>query len=575
MEDLRHHVGRILLAEEAELSTLRRSAKLWTSYRTTVFILTALANLAFLGWTYRRVKREMAGRRTAALEVERQKDLLAVTLASIGDGVIVTDTAARITFMNQEAQQLTGWTLADALGANLSRVFHIVNETTRQPVESPVDKVLRDGRAVGLANHTVLIRKDGHEIPIDDSGAPIREPGGPIRGAVLVFRDFSQHRTAEKKLLDSKAQLEQANQAKDRFLAMLSHELRTPLMPVLTTLTAWESGDLSPSMLVDLQMMRRNVELEARLIDDLLDLNRIIKGKLALNPEPADIHALVNAVAGMYQSEIHAKRISLSMRLDARGNYVCADPARLQQVFWNILKNAVKFTPEGGTIEIASADDGDQVKLVFGDSGIGMSPKTLAEIFVPFQQGTDDITRNYGGLGLGMAIAKALVDAQGGTIAATSDGPGRGASFTVSLPSVEAPASGAAATGAGDDGPRRSLNILLVEDHADTAEIVSRLLRGKGHRVQAAGSVATALELARNGTFDVMLSDIGLPDGTGIDLIRELRRHSQMPAVALTGYGMEDDVARCVEAGFAAHLTKPVNFQRLDLMLQRTALREA
>jgi PAS domain S-box-containing protein len=576
MDRIRDKVGQIVGQQKAQLADLRHAADRWTMYRSIIFVLCAAANLAFIAWTFGRVRREIAGRTEAAAEAARQSDLLAVTLASIGDAVIVTDTAARINFMNQEAQRLTGWDLADARGVDLARVFRIINEDTRQTVESPVEKVLRIGGIVGLANHTLLITKDGREIPIDDSGAPIRAPGGPIRGVVLVFRDFSEHKAAETKLRDSKAELELANQAKDRFMATLSHELRTPLMPVLTMLSAWEAGNgLSPAQRGDIQMMRRNVELEARLIDDLLDLTRITKGKLIFNPEAVDVNALVTGVTEMYQSEVHTKRLALSMRLDAQRNYVSADPARLHQVFWNILKNAVKFTPEGGRIEIATANrEADGITVEFKDSGIGMSPRTLENLFVPFQQGAESITENYGGLGLGMAIAKALVDAQGGTIAAASEGMGRGSCFKVSLPSIETPATIQAPASSRDGAARRELKILLVEDHEDTADVISRLLRGKGHRVQSANSVASALHLARTEAFDIMLSDIGLPDGTGIDLIQQLRQHTKLPAVALTGFGMEEDVARCVEAGFAAHLTKPVNFQRLELMLQQTAHRD-
>jgi PAS domain S-box-containing protein len=573
MDDLRRLVQTTVSNETIDLAMLHQSSARWSNYRTLVIALAALLNLAFLYWAYRKVRREIAARQAAADETARQKDLLNVTLGSIGDAVIVTDPQARITFMNQEAQRLTGWSAADAMAASLAQVFNIVNEETRQAVANPIEKVLREGVVAGLPNHTVLIRRDGTQIPIDDSGAPVRETGGPIRGAVLVFRDFSAHRQAEQNLLASKSQLEEANQSKDRFLAMLSHELRTPLMPVLTTLSAWESADLPPHLFPEIQMLRRNVELEAKLIDDLLDLNRIITGKLALHQEPADVHGLLHDVAGMYQSEIHSKRVSLSMRLEAGRTYVSADPGRLQQVFWNILKNAVKFTPEGGHIEITSDTLDNHLVLSFKDDDIGMTCQALGKIFVPFQQGTETIHRSYGGLGLGMAIAKALVDAQGGSISAASDGPGCGSTFTLSLPLVEMPARDHAASHDGEGAPYRSLNILLVEDHQDTADALARLLRGKGHRVQIAGSVAAALRLASEEPFDIVLSDIGLPDGTGIDLIRALRLHRTIPAIALTGYGMEDDVQRCSEAGFAAHLTKPVNFQRLETTLQRTTSR--
>jgi len=565
----------MVIDETNELASLRRSATNWTNLRSTVIALAALANLAFLYWAFRRVRHAVAAREAAAAQLRTQKELLEVTLASIGDAVIVSDVHARITFMNHEAQRLTGWSQAEAANLDTSRVFNIINEETRDPVPNPIERVLREGMVVGLPPHTVLICKEKQEIPIDDSGAPIRQIGGPLQGAVLVFRDFSAHRLAEKNLIESKKQLEVAHQSKDRFLAMLSHELRTPLTPVLTTLSAWEAADLPDEIMPEVRMLRRNIELEARLIDDLLDINRIITGKLALSREPADVHNLLDSVARMYQSEIHAKRISLNIKLDAKSFHVSGDPARLQQVFWNILKNAVKFTPEGKSIEITTKNTDNQIILLFRDTGIGMSSQTLEQIFIPFQQGPQDQVRTFGGLGLGMAIAKALLDAQNGQITAASDGPDLGSTFTISLPCIAAPSSQPASIASSDGPPKRALKILLVEDHSDTAEAISRLLRGKGHRVQSANSLASALALVRSDSFDVMLSDIGLPDGTGIDLIREVRTLSSMPAVALSGFGMEDDVSRCVEAGFSAHLTKPINFQRLELTLQRTVTAEA
>jgi PAS domain S-box-containing protein len=220
--------------------------------------------------------------------------------------VIVTDTEGRITFLNEVAAKLTGWSFTEVQNQPCAKVFNIINESTRAAVESPVDKVLRQGTIIGLANHTLLIRRDGSEVPIDDSGAPIKEADGTVRGVVLIFRDFSNHKAAQNRLIEANNALEAANHAKDQFLAALSHELRTPLTPVLATLTSWEASDELPGPFVaDVQMLRRNIELEARLIDDLLDLNRIVKGKLSLNLELVDAHELVGSVVTMLRSEIN------------------------------------------------------------------------------------------------------------------------------------------------------------------------------------------------------------------------------------------------------------------------------
>jgi PAS domain S-box-containing protein len=289
MDQLREHINAVRDQQDALLQAEGREIDSANTLRTQVFFLCGLLNLLFIVWTYRRIRLAL-GQREAALaamqaereEVARQKKLLAVTLSSIGDCVIVTDAAGRITFMNAVAEDLTGWKLKDADGRLAGEVFRIINEETGAAVESPVDKVLQHGAFVGLANHTLLIRKDGTKVPIDDSGAPIREADGTLRGVVLVFRDFSVSRETERILREAKEIAETASAAKDLFLATISHELRTPLTPVLATLNLWEASDeLPPGMRSDVQMLRRSVELEARIIDDLLDVTRIAKGILS------------------------------------------------------------------------------------------------------------------------------------------------------------------------------------------------------------------------------------------------------------------------------------------------------
>jgi len=574
MDLIRAQVAKMTGAEERALGSAKQRAADLVFDSNLIFALSTLLNLGMLIWAYRRIRVESAAREKATLEIREQKELLDVTLASIGDAVIVTDLEGRITFLNKVAQDLTGWTSSAAHLQPCPKVFNIINESSRAIVESPVDKVLRMGTIVGLANHTVLIRKDGREIPIDDSGAPIKEFDGTVRGVVLVFRDFSEHKAAETRLIEANNALVAANLAKDHFLAALSHELRTPLTPVLATLTSWEASDELPvAFLGDIQMLRRNVELEARLIDDLLDLNRIVKGKLSLNLELVDAHELLQSVVTMLQSEINAKQLNLSIDLNAARHYVKADSARLQQVFGNILNNATKFSMPGGHISIATADDTQgRLILKFKDDGIGMTPEIIDRLFQPFEQGGSDINSRYGGLGLGMAISKALVEIHAGIISAESQGPGLGAQFTVTLPSIHASTvklppmtNEGRATARNPQG----INLLLVEDHKDSAEVMSRLLRAKGYSVETCSTVAEALKISNEGHFNLILSDIGLPDGTGIDLIRRIREHSSIPAIALTGFGMDQDISRYKEAGFDAHLTKPVNIQKLEMLINQ------
>ncbi len=397
--------------------------------------------------------------------------------------------------------------------------------------------------------------------------------------AIIIARhtESEVRKRAEENLRRAKEEAEAANIAKDNFIASLSHELRTPLTPVLATLSIWENDgiDLPHALREDLSMLRRNVELEARLIDDLLDLTRIARGKIALNCEVVDVQKLLDAVVAMYQSDIRAKKINFSSTTRTRNCFVRADPGRVQQVLWHVQKNAVKFTPEAGRIDVTTRIDGQRrIEIVVTDNGAGISPDMLKRLFQPFEQET---AGRYGGLGLGLAITKALLEAQEGTIEAKSDGIGSGASFVMTLPCVEQPAAKydnrpLASTPA--DAPARPENcyrVLLVEDHQDTARALGRLLRGNGHDVQIVHSIADALEALRHKSVEVLVSDIGLPDGTGIDLIRQVRETHRLniPAIALTGFGMEEDVKRTRAAGFSDHLTKPVNLVKLEEAIQR------
>lgn len=579
MDSARKSVKELTHLRETQLYESQRAANRATNIRTAVFAMVVLLNLIFLGWAYNRIRTEITQRMTAMLEGRRQKDLLAVTLASVGDAIILTDTSARIVYMNPVAEKLTGWSMVEALNHACGTVFKIINEESRAVVESPVNKVLREGAIVGLANHTLLIRKDGSEIPIDDSGAPVRESDGTVRGVVLVFRDFSEHKKAETELRNAKEMLEQSAKAKDKFLAILSHELRTPLTPVLATLHLWESGnDLPQDLRGDVVMMRRNIELEARLIDDLLDVTRIVQGKLNLNPELCDVHALLHESVQVYRSEIQAKRLLINLDLRATRHFVTADCARIQQVFWNLLKNASKFTPEGGRIDIRTTNDTDgRIVIAISDNGIGMTPEVIARIFHPFTQGQDDTHRRFGGLGLGLTIARAFVEAHGGCIEASSDGPTHGSTFTIKI--LAAQASGPMVSpkpAISDAAFERPLRILLVEDHADSAMVIERFLKRMGHSVDVCQTVGSARsKLAEGCAYDLIFSDIGLPDGTGIDLVREIRIKHAWPAVALTGFGMTEDINRCREAGFDAHLTKPVSIQSLEAVIRLHARDQA
>ncbi|XHR27029.1 MAG: PAS domain S-box protein [Chthoniobacteraceae bacterium] len=404
---------------------------------------------------------------------------------------------------------------------------------------------------------------DGTVIWMRVSKIPLRDSQNRVSGLLGVAEDMRMMRQARLALEAAKEAAEAANQAKDQFIAVLSHELRTPLTPVLAMVTAMEdSGRLPETWRADIEAIHRNVELEARLIDDLLDVTRISQGKLILRTEPLDVHASLQAALEICRSELEAKHQELVLALEARRHWVQADPARLGQVFWNLVKNAVKFTPEGGRIEVRTADEaGGRVQITVADNGIGIEADVLPRVFNAFEQGEASRKRRFGGLGLGLSIAKALVEMHHGTLAAASEGRSHGALFTVDLETIEpGPKLAAEPPRAQPEaGPAR--RILLVEDHEDTARILSRLLRQWGYTVATAGSVATALERAKQAQFDLLVSDLGLPDGSGLEIARHLR--GRVRAVALSGYGTDEDIRASLEAGFSEHLTKPVSIQTL------------
>jgi len=363
--------------------------------------------------------------------------------------------------------------------------------------------------------------------------------------------------------------MELANRAKDQFLAMLSHELRTPLTPVLGVIQAIEESDLPDDTRTLVGIARRNIELEARLIDDLLDITRVIQGKLSLMLENVDAHSLIESVVSMCREEISSKKLTLTLELHAERHHVHADSARLQQVLWNLVKNAIKFTPERGTIGLYTRNDGEMLEIEVADTGVGIDPEMQRMIFNPFEQGGPTITRKFGGLGLGLAISKAIVDLHEGMLAVQSDGAGYGSTFTVSCSTIEEPLPSADRAEERAHAPRgEGGTIMLVDDHEDTVTVMRRFLEREGYEVISAMSVEGALELARRRDFDLLISDIGLPDGTGIDLIQKLKETRQVKGIALSGFGMEGDIQRSLDAGFSQHLVKPVMLRRLQETIQ-------
>ena len=419
------------------------------------------------------------------------------------------------------------------------------------------------------------------------SASPFWGPEQRVEGCVVTFVDITERRQAERELERAWAAAEAMNEAKDRFLATLSHELRTPLTPVLATISSLEasSGELPDRLRNELAMIRRNIELEARLIDDLLDLTRISRGKLELQRQETDLRQVLDhAVRISCGEHIASGRLQVEIDLPETDQRLWVDPSRLTQVFWNLLNNAVKFTPEGGSIRVRSWQEPEarQIVVEVSDTGVGIEPELLPRIFDAFEQGEPGAARQAG-LGLGLAISRAIVELHRGEISVRSDGKGQGATFRVRLPVVTRPADTApfrkpeatAAQHAPAQEVGRPLTILLVEDHPDTANALAELLRISGHGVAVANSVAEALATARttgagNGGIDLVISDLGLPDGSGLELMRELSSRYGLRGIALSGYGMDEDVRKSRDAGFLMHITKPVNVHVLEEAILRT-----
>jgi PAS domain S-box-containing protein len=531
-----------------------------------------------------------------ALTAERnQSQWLSTTLSSIGDAVIVTDGEGRVLMINPVATSVTGWTTSDAAGRFLPEVFRIVNEETRAEVENPVTKVLRAGTIVGLANHTVLISKTGIETPIDDSGAPIKDSDGNIIGVVLVFRDITERKLAEeqreqllKREQAARHEAEQANHLKDEFLATASHELRTPLTSIVGWTRMLRSRRLdSQTSNNALESIERNTDSLMKLIEDLLDTSRIMSGKLLLDMHPIEIGPVIENAVGTVGPAAQAKNITIRIDLEQAGA-VLGDANRLQQVVWNLLSNAVKFTPKSGQIAVKLSRFNSQVEVSVSDSGEGIETEFLPFVFDRFRQADGSKTRKHGGLGLGLAIVRNLVEMHGGTVKADSEGPGKGATFSVRLPLLAvyrkkiSPPSTISIDDSADplemltiECPPKldGLRVLVVDDDGDTLEMLRTVLAQCEADVITVSSAGDAWREIERRRPDVLVSDIGMPKEDGYELIRRSREsesetsEAMIPALALTAYAKAEDRVRALSAGYQMHLAKPVEPAELVLVV--------
>lgn len=485
----------------------------------------------------------------------------------------MADAKGTVFWYNQRWFDYTGTTLESMQSGERYQVHH---PDHRERVMTKFEHCVANGE---VWEDTFPLRgADGEYRWFLSSAIPVHDASGK------VVQWFGTNTDVTDQLATEEA-LRRASQAKDDFIAVLSHELRTPLNPAL--LIASEAAtrqDLPEAVRADFEVIRSNIEVEARLIDDLLDLTRISRGKLPLVLSTVSADSLVLEAVANVRAEAAGKQVRLHLDLDPGRNFLQGDDVRLRQVLWNVLRNAVKFTPAGGQVTVTTRNTESAYQITVRDTGIGMTAEEIALAFEPFNQGehaTGNDRQRFGGLGLGLAISKMLVEQHGGKITASSKGRQRGTTVMVELPrssGVPAAVDPAAVEDipyphSGSGGPlqlEHPMSILLVEDHEATRQTLAVLLERRGHLVTQADSVGSGYEQAKARSFDLLMSDIGLPDGRGDELMSRIRDlQPDLFGIALSGYGMEADIQRSRNAGFALHLTKPVPLQELDRALRR------
>ena len=500
---------------------------------------------------------------SALHETEEQFRLLVDSVEEYA--IYMLDPLGNVATWNSGAERIKQYIAREITGKNFS-CFYTAEDVAAGKPQHNLDEAKRRGH---FREQGVRVRKDGSTFHAEVVLNVLRDQSGNVRGYSKITRDITDL-IRNREMEAAKIVAEKANKAKDDFLGALSHELRTPLTPALAAAgyLADNAENLPTEFREEIDTIRRNVQLQARLIDDLLDLTRVTRGKVELHFERVDAHAAVRDALGIAQTAIAEKELKVSTRLDAKSHHIWADPIRIQQVFWNLINNAVKFTGPGGKIDIhTSNDEHDHFIFAIADTGIGIEAERRDFLFKPFEQGEGNVARQFGGLGLGLAISKHLVDMHDGAISVESRGRSFGATFKVMLDVVKDRVGNSGVRAQLPHKPTKSLRILIVEDHGDTRRTLSRLLGHFGHQISVADCTQSAMEIVQSKKFDVVLSDIGLPDGSGYDVISHAKRKQPVKGVALTGFGMDEDIRRSREAGFDFHLTKPVDFHELRSVL--------
>ena len=481
--------------------------------------------------------------------------------------IYMLDSTGNVMTWNSGAQRIKQYNAEEIIGKNFA-CFYTAEDVA---AEKPQHNLREAARRGSIRDQGPRVRKDGSIFQAEIVLTALRDSSSNVRGYSKVTRDITDQ-IRSREFEAEKIAAEKASKAKDDFLAALSHELRTPLTPALAAANylASNASKVPAEFAEDLEIIKRNVRLQARLIDDLLDLTRITRGKLQLHLEPVDANAVVRDAIEIANSAILSKKLSVSTELGAEKHHIRGDSIRLQQIFWNLINNAVKFTPSGGQIAVRTYNDNTgHFRFEITDNGIGIERERLASIFTPFEQADPSVSRQFGGLGLGLAISKHLIDLHHGRIEAESRGRSFGTTFKITLDTLPEGAAETSADSASSKHVPKQLRILLVEDHRDTRHAMSRLLTHFGHQTSVADSTRRALEMMASQRFDLVLCDIGLPDGSGYDVISRAKAKGPIKAVAITGFGTDEDIRRSKEAGFDFHLIKPVDFHELRTVLEQ------
>ncbi len=537
----------------------------------------AIQNAQSILLARQRAEQELVAR---TAELERANDLILTIAENAASSLLMLDERGIATYMNPAAIEETGYTLEEFARAPFHDVLHAPPERGGHPIDAcPIRSARQE--MVALKRHLDLfVRKDGSTFPVSCSLSPLQRDGRPA-GAVVEFRDISDEQAAQKSLED-------ANRRKDQFLATLSHELRTPMTAVLGWSRMLKLGLSEEETREAIDAIEKSAEIQAQLIDDVLDVSRISAGKLTFHPGPVDVGSVVHAAMTTVHPAAAAKGIEILASVPPQLPHILGDEGRLQQVIWNLLANAVKFTARGGTITIRVVNQDSVIRIAVQDTGKGIDPAYLPHVFEAFSQEDSSTTRSHEGIGLGLSIARALVELHGGRIRVSSEGSGKGATFIVELPAIEAApvtetASAPAISVASETeltlASLNDLDVLVIDDQDFTRDLVAAIFRRAGARVQAAKSVREGLASLAKALPDVVVCDLAMPEEDGFTFVRAVRalptRSNTTPVIALTAFGHPDDRKNALAAGFDAYLKKPIDPGELTATVRRLSRRSA